>query len=202
MARPQTNINTIHKNILTRRTINNFASHLPTHWETSLHKAIQSAIHAPNHKRTEPWRFYLLGHESIEKICRLNADLISVKKGSEAGEAKYRRWKEIPGWLVVTCRKSTASSSTMDDPTGQTREDYAACCCAIQNLCLALHASGIGTKWTTGAVNFDDKFAEIVGFEMEEEYTVGTIWFGEALGGMPAVPVRKFGVEDVLRRVD
>jgi hypothetical protein len=51
-------------------------------------------------------------------------------------------------------------------------------------------------------VNFDGKFAEIVGFEMEEEYTVGTIWFGEALGGMPAVPVRKFGVEDVLRRVD
>ena len=105
----------------------------------------------------------------------------------------------MPGWLVVTCVKS---DDDMNICTSQSREDYAACCCAIQNICLSLHAQGIGTKWTTGAVNFDDRFAEAVGFEHDKEYTVGTIWFGEAMGSKPLNPVKKLGVDDVLKRVD
>ena len=199
-ARPPTNSNAIHKNILTRRTVNNFATALPPNWETSLHKAIKAAIHAPNRKRTEPWRFYLLGHDSIEKICRINADIVSSAKGAEAGEAKYKRWKDIPGWLVVTC-VTDGDHCVMNDRTGLAREDYAACCCAVQNLCLSLHSSGIGTKWTTGGVNFDERFANAVGFEYGKEYTVGTVWFGEAVGTAPVAPVKKYGVDDVLKRV-
>ena len=37
---------------------------------------------------------------------------------------------------------------------------------------------GMGTKWTTGPVNFDPGFADAVGFSPDEEYVVGTIWFG------------------------
>ena len=105
----------------------------------------------------------------------------------------------MPGWLVVTCVKS---DDDMNNYTSQAREDYAACCCAVQNICLSLHAQGIGTKWTTGAVNFDDRFAKAVGFDHDKEYTVGTIWFGEAMGDKPSTPVKKFGVDNVLKRVD
>ena len=37
--------------------------------------------------------------------------------------------------------------AAMVEPDGVAREDYAACCCAVHNLCLSLHAEGIGTKW-------------------------------------------------------
>lgn len=199
-ARPQTRFRQVQNNILTRRTINDFDPSLPPNWERSLEHAIEAAMYAPNHKRSEPWRFYLLGPKSIEKVCKLNAELVASKKGEVAGEKKLNRWLLMPGWLVVTCAKSEADSG-MGDPMGLPREDYAACCCAVQNLCLSLNSQGIGTKWTTGPVNFDDRFADAVGFKSEEEYTVGTIWFGTALQ-KPSPPGKKMGLDDVLRRVD
>jgi len=72
----------------TRRTINRFLPNLPDDWELILTNAIQSAVHAPNHKRTEPWRFHLLGPKTIKKVCILNASIVAEKKGAKAGKKK------------------------------------------------------------------------------------------------------------------
>jgi nitroreductase len=184
--------------LLGRRTINSFEPILPDDWESKLQLAIHAATFAPNHKRTEPWRFHLLGPESIQKVCELNAKLVTAKKGPEAGDKKLKRWLAMPGWLVVTCRKCEGNDNMLE-PTSLAREDYAACCCAVQNLCLSLHAMGMGTKWTTGPVNFDSGFADAVGFSSNQEYVVGTIWFGTP-AAEPTAPAKKLLVEDVLIR--
>lgn len=189
--------------LLTRRTVNDFEPVLPDDWEQNLEEAIVAATFAPNHKRTEPWRFHLLGPDSVKRVCELNAELVTAKKGTEAGAKKLERWLAMPGWLVVTQvmvedsdDDSETSSSPWDNPTGVTREDYAACCCAVQNLCLSLHANDIGTKWTTGPVNFDDGFAEAAGLS-PEEVVVGTIWFGTAKAKPPSAPKKKLGLDQV-----
>ena len=156
-ARPQTIYRHVQNNILTRRTINDFQKSLPTDWERSLENAIEAAIYAPNHKRTEPWRFYLLSPKAIEKLCKLNAELVSSAKGEAAGKKKLDRWLGLGcGWLVVTCVNKQSGEAddgnSMEDPMGMAREDYAACCCAVQNLCLSLQSQGLGTKWTTGEI--------------------------------------------------
>lgn len=195
-------------NILqTRRTINSFEPLLPKNWEQVLEKAILSAVHAPNHKRTEPWRFHLLGPDTVNKICELNASIVAKKKGEKAGKKKLERWLQMPGWLVVTCKMQISGSDSddtppivnMEDPMGIDREDYAACCCAVQNLCLSLHNQGMGTKWTTGPVNFDDRFGEIVGFG-NNEFVVGTIWFGTPEKVPECAPVKKRSMEDIFIR--
>jgi nitroreductase len=180
-----------------RRTINNFEPTLPNDWEATIEKAIESAIYAPNHKRTEPWRFHLLGPKSIRQICELNADLVSKKKGEKAGQRKLERWLTMPGWVVVTCVQNEVSQDeSMDVPSSVAREDYAACCCAVQNMCLSLHNSGMGTKWTTGAVNFDSRFNDILGLE-EREYVIGTIWFGVPTK-TPDAPPKKLDAKGVI----
>ena len=184
--------------LLNRRTIDEFEPTLPSNWEESLEHAIRAATFAPNHKRTEPWRFHLLGKESIRKVCELNAQIVADQKGEAAGEKKLKRWLAMPGWLVVTCQKS-GEDLDMSDPMGLSREDYAACCCAVQNLCLSLHASGMGTKWTTGPVNFDNRFATALGISPDAEFVVGTIWFG-APTTQPNPPKKKLGLKDVLIR--
>ncbi|KAL3823065.1 hypothetical protein ACHAXA_011117 [Cyclostephanos tholiformis] len=191
-----------------KRTINDFEPILPPGWESCLEAAISAAIHAPNHRRTEPWRFYLLGEESKGRVCALNAELVASNRGEEAGRDKFRRWMAVPGWLVVTCVRGRdfddggiGGGWDMGDPMGMAREDYAACCCAVQNLWLSLHSRGIGTKWTTGAVNFDDRFADAVGFRMKEEFTVGTIWFGTPVH-TPSPPAKRMGLENVLTKVN
>lgn len=202
-ARPQTRHRVVQSNILDRRTINDFEPTLPPNWEMYLNAAIEAGIHAPNHRRTEPWRFYILGEQSKTKICKLQQALVTSSKGDLAGQAKYDRWMAIPGWLIVTCRGSTSDGgdNDMNNPASVTREDYAACCCAVQNVCLSLHSRGIGTKWTTGPVTFNEEFANVVGFKKDEEYVVGTIWFGTPQR-IPSTYVRKLGVSDVLTRVE
>ena len=181
-----------------RRTINNFEPNLPEDWEQTLETAIESATYAPNHKRTEPWRFHILGPKAIREICELNAEIVSKKKGEKAGQRKLERWLTMPGWVVVTCVKGEDDKNqSMEVPSSLAREDYAACCCAVQNLCLSLHNAGYGTKWTTGSVNFDPRFNAILKLEEDREYVVGTIWFGVPTK-TPEAPPKKLGTKGVI----
>lgn len=148
------------------------------------------------------WRFHLLGPKTVQRVCELNAELVTVEKGASEGEKKLKRWLEIPGWLVVTCVSTTStdgSAGHLNEPAGEAREDYAATCCAIQNLCLSLHADGLGTKWTTGKVNFDPRFGDAAGLP-SNEYVVGTIWFGAAAGVPPLPPKKRLSLAEVLSR--
>ncbi len=133
-------------------------------------EAIEAAVWAPNHHVTEPWRFYLFGRETIERCLDLCEDIVRAKKSAEAAAFKRERWAEKPGWLLVTCRRSA------DELTE--REDYAACAAAVQNFMLYLWAAGIGSKWTTGDITRDPRFAGIAGFDADEELVVGLIWYG------------------------
>lgn len=152
----------------TRRTIGVFQPECPP--RESVLAALESAIWAPNHRKTEPWRFTLLGPSAVRDIIELNSEIIAAKKGPEEAAKKRRQWTAVPGWLSVTC-------SLTDDPM-EAEEDYAACCCAIQNLTLSLWSRGIGTKWSTGNVTRHARFAEIVQFDPQQERTVGLIWYG------------------------
>lgn len=151
-----------------RRTIERFRPEVPPRDE--ILPAIEAARWAPNHRLTEPWRFYLLTHETAQAIVELNAELVSRTKGEKAAAEKRERWSAMPGWLVVTCVKSP-------DPLQQ-REDFAACCCATYAVLLALWARGIGTKWSTGDVIRDPRFYEILWADPQVEDVVGLIWYG------------------------
>lgn len=138
--------------------------------EKLLDEAIESAIWAPNHHVTEPWRFYSLGPETKEHCLDLCQSITLARKGEKAAEFKRQSWSDKPGWLVVSCRRS-------EDPLLQ-QEDYAACCAAVQNLSLYLWKAGIGTKWTTGPITRDQRFFDIVGIDEAAEFVVGLVWFG------------------------
>ncbi|HIF52059.1 MAG TPA: nitroreductase [Thiotrichaceae bacterium] len=159
----------LEKCITTRRTIHDFIPDRSVDKDV-VKAAIAAACWAPNHHLTEPWRFLLLGRETISDICELNKEMLTETKGIEKAEHKYKRWMEIPGWLIVTCQKS--------DDDVRYQEDYASCCCAIQNLMLILWQQGIGTKWSTGPVTFDERFYDLAWINKDMENVVGLIWYG------------------------
>lgn len=133
-------------------------------------EAIESATWAPNHHVTEPWHFYLLGPAAVAACLDLNEALVSAKKGPEAAAFKRKSWSEKPGWMVLTCRRSA-------DELLQS-EDYAACAAALQNFYLYLWKAGVGTKWTTGDITRDPRFADILGIDFDDERVVGLVWYG------------------------
>ena len=132
--------------------------------------AIETATWVPNHHVTEPWHFYLLGKETKERCLDLCRDIVTDKKGAEAGEFKRQSWSQKPGWLVVTCQCS-------EDELLQ-RENYAACSAAVHTLMLYLWKAKVGSKWTTGDITRDSRFFEVIGVDEAEEFVVSLMWYG------------------------
>ena len=151
-----------------RRTINLYLqTPVP---EPLVREAVEAATWAPNHHVTEPWHFYVLGRETVERCLDLCYDIVEAKKGPEAAAFKREQWSEKPGWIVVTCRRS--------DDALREREDYAACSAAIQNFMLYLWKAGVGSKWTTGDITRDERFFDIVGIGADQAFVAGLLWYG------------------------
>jgi len=167
----QTNISLINQIIRKRRTIHRFKpDQLPE--KAVILNAIESARWAPNHHLSQPWHFYLLGTKTSDAIVKLNAKLVKDKNGEKAAKIKLDRWSKVPGWLVLTCARS--------DDQIRSQEDYAACCCAAQNMMLSLWQEGVGVKWNTGDVVRDQRFYDLILVNPELETVVGLFWYGYA----------------------
>jgi nitroreductase len=151
-----------------RRTINDFKQReVP---RELLLEAIDVARWAPNHRLSEPWRFHLLGEQSVDAIIDLIVELKTAGKGEATRAAVMKRLDGVPTWLAVSCKRN-------DDPIRE-REDYAACCCAIQNMMLYLWQAGIGVKWNTGAAARDERLLNILKLRPGEEFVVGLFYCG------------------------
>ncbi|MBT8447962.1 MAG: nitroreductase [Gammaproteobacteria bacterium] len=157
------------RNVITgRRTINRFVDRpVP---RQLVRDAIDAARWAPNHRRTEPWRFYLFGSATRAAVIDRIVDLKAGDKTERARAAVRARLDGVPGWLALTTQRA--------DDALLAEENYAACCCAAQNLALALWQAGIGMKWTTGKVTRDPRFYELVHADPDLERVVGLFWYG------------------------
>jgi nitroreductase len=132
--------------------------------------AIEVARWAPNHRLTEPWRFYVLGAATMRAVVDLAVELEVAAKGERAGPVRRARLEAVPGMFVLTSARS-------EDPLVD-RENYAACCCAAQNLMLYLWRQGIGVKWTTGGITRQQRLYDLLGIDSGKEALVGFFWYG------------------------
>lgn len=164
----QTQKAVVGETIKTRRTINLFQNKVVP--VQQIKYAIDHARWAPNHRLTEPWHFYLLGKKTREKVIQLIIEIKSTGKSKNISLSTRKRLDAIPGWFVLTCDHAS-------DPIIQ-EENYAACCCAAQNLMLFLWSEGIGVKWTTGDVTRDERFYELLKINKNKRRVVGLFWYG------------------------
>jgi nitroreductase len=133
-------------------------------------EAIDVARWAPNHRLTEPWRFYLLGDDARRSLIDLAVELEAATKGERAAAARRARLEAVPGMFVLTSARS--DDALLD------RENYGACCCAAQNLMLYLWRQGIGVKWTTGGITRQPRFFDLYRIDPTKESVVGLFWYG------------------------
>lgn len=188
-VQPPAPADTVAALIGSRRTIHLFDTTraVPDHLITM---ALEVAIQAPNHRTTEPWRFYRFGPETRSRLIDLNSEVVGERHGEGAAADKRLRWQQIPGFLAVTCQRS--------DDVLREQEDFAACACAVQNLMLALWSAGVGTKWTTGAVTREARFYELIGADVARESTIALVQYGYPA----AIPTtRRSPLEDVTYRL-
>ena len=109
-----------------------------------IEELLEAAVWAPNHKHTEPWRFHVVGGAARDELAdAVWAELEAA--GANPAKDPRAKLKRAPLFIAVT------QTGSPEDPV-RDLEDYAACCCATQNLLLAAHARGLAAKWSTGAL--------------------------------------------------
>jgi nitroreductase len=113
---------------------------------------LAAATLAPNHRLTQPWRFYVLGPEA-RHAYGLALGVRKARKIEDAQAAAAMRetiaeeHRALPGMIAV---------AVVDNENPEIREeDYAAAMMAVENIALTAVELGLGTHIKTGGVMGD-----------------------------------------------
>jgi nitroreductase len=125
---------------------------------TTLDELFELARWAPNHNLTNPWRFRVVGAETLERLKRA------------AGPESAPKLDRAPTLVV-------ASATQIGDDPVKDQEDLNAAAAATYILLLAAHARGLAGYWRTPEVLRTEEGREAVQIP-DEERILGLIYLG------------------------
>ena len=157
--------------IRSRRTIKAFEPQ-PLERET-LTELLELARWAPNHHRTNPWRFRVVGPETLARLKEAT------------GPVEAPKLDRAPTLVLASC--------VLSGDLQQDEEDICATACAIYVLLLGAHARGLAGYWRTPRVLRTKAGRDAVGLPDGERF-LGLIHLGTPRSS-PPVPERA-GLED------
>ena len=171
---------TVYEAIHNRRMNNEFTEFVPN--REALQRMLDAAVWAPNHRLTNPWRFFVLekGGEKRAEVAQLAYENQFARSGNhENADGSRQRVLDAPALIYVY--------SVPADSEEMTQENYAAACCAVQNLLLAAVAEGLAGDWSTGNTTRHPALAETLGGEPDWAM-VGALFIGQP--ARPSASVR------------
>lgn len=116
----------------------------------TLLELLELARWAPNHQLTEPWRFRVIGSETLQRLA-------------EAGKPnEIEKLRRAPTLIVA--------SATQTGDAHQNREDVLATACAVYIVLLAASARGLASYWRTPALLETPQGRAAVGLGDDEEF--------------------------------
>jgi nitroreductase len=146
--------------------------------EAVVRRILDSAVHAPNHKITEPWRFHVFMGKGRGELARARAETARLQAEAEGedvemavGRISRERKKAFRAPAVV----AVISASGRDEV--ETLENYAACAAAVQNMQLTAHALGLASIWRTGPVAYHEHMRRFFGLK-ENDRIVAYLYIG------------------------
>lgn len=142
-----------------------------------IERIIESAAWAPNHHRTEPWKFFVATGEGRLKLGKAYAEIAAEELEGVAEEERDRllarqtaKALRAPVVIAVAC-------SPADAPRVMRIEEFAAVHAAVQNMLLTAHALGLGAIWRTGDPVYHPAMKRALGLLAEDEIA-GLIYVG------------------------
>ena len=146
--------------------------------DTKIERMLGAAVCAPNHRLTEPWRFFVLEKGGTTRVSV--ADLVydwTIDNAVNPNPATRKRSAESVREDILNTPVLIYVYSISGLNEEVTTENYAATCCAVQNFCLAAYAEGIAVGWSTGKSTRPERLAKLLGAE-EDWAMVGALSIG------------------------
>lgn len=108
---------------------------------------LANANWAPNHKKTEPWRFTVIQGDARQRLAEvLSSTYQRVMPEDKFSEKKFKKLSTIPtraGAVIAICMQRDPAESLPE------WEEVAAVAMAVQNLWLTATAYGLGGYWSS-----------------------------------------------------
>ncbi len=147
---------------------------------------LEAARWAPNHRLTNPWRFFVLEKGSAaraqvaEAVRAWTYEYVTnptAERRTESADAAKQEILDAPALIYAF------SLPGRDEEV--TTENYAATCCAIQNMQLAAYAHGLAIGWSTGKPAKSAEIPRILGADPTWRLV------GALFCGVPAIEMRQ-----------
>lgn len=146
-----------------------------------LQTCLEAAIWAPNHKLTQPWRFWVVSKQQQKALATTYAKLRANKR-AEPNSENYQMIYDSAVEKFMKIPKMVLVGQVLDDDKMVQKEDYAACSCAIQNFQLMAWQMGIGVQWSTGPVIKDQHTYQQIEADSQQIELIGILYMGHLKG--------------------
>lgn len=163
----------LHEAIRFRRSVRQFTDRPIRRDE--IEQLLDAAVQAPNHRLTQPWRFYVLGVEARRAYAQVLGSR-KAKKVEDPVAAQAVVDKVVAAAVAVPTQ--IAVTMTLSENPEVREEDYAATMMAVQNILLTARALGLGTHLKSGGVMEDPRARVALGLP-DNERLIGMIDLGE-----------------------
>ncbi len=143
---------------------------------------LENASWAPNHKKTEPWRFKVYTGEAKEKLAETCRAILEAKKveGFQIADEK------IDKFIGNLLKPPVAIAIVLQTDPAQRLpewEELAAVSMAVQNMWLTATEKGLGAFWATP--DFVSLFDEVIGIENGQKM-LGFFFVGNIVMELPS----------------
>ena len=131
---------------------------------------------APNHGKTEPWRFIVFEAEETRKSLSQELGSIYLKEVDEKDHNDAKLAKLIRRPLISSVVIAVCMSRQKEERIPEI-EEIEAVACAVQNMQLTATAYGIGSFWSSPKIIYSDSMKAFLELE-EKDKCLGLIYLG------------------------
>ncbi|RAP76773.1 nitroreductase family protein [Paenibacillus montanisoli] len=142
-----------------------------------IEQILDAGVMAPNHRLTEPWRFFVLRGDGRKKLgdalARIAIDRVADPSSPESvtkAESAHKKAFRAPVIIAVAV-------SPLERHDIIELEEYGAVNAAIQNMLLTIHGLGLGAIWRSGEPCYHPIMNEAFGLRPQDKM-LGFIYLG------------------------
>ncbi|EFH90157.1 nitroreductase family protein [Ktedonobacter racemifer] len=176
IVKPMSVIETVRR----RRSIGKMTEQVPT--RAQIEEILEAATHAPNHHRTEPWKFIVLAGEARTELGLVMQEALLSSLGDipltqVQARLEKERLKPLRAPVIITVVSEFPRNDEALDI-----ENVEATAAAVQNMLLVAEELGLAVMWRTGDAAYNDQVKRWLGVETED-HIVAFLYVG-----YPAIP--------------
>ncbi len=146
---------------------------------------LENANWAPNHKKTEPWRFHVITGDALSRLkAYAQEHYKQTKQGDAFNQMKFERLGQkfdTSSHVIAICMQRDPQERVPE------WEEVAALSCAVQNLWLSVSAAGYGGYWSSGGYTLSA--GDFLGLA-EGQRSLGFFFLGVPKPDVPLFPKR------------